>query len=101
MNHAVFCVTPRARCNLVGADAVLAVGDHPHGRQPLVQTERRILEDRPGLERELPLRVLGLALPALARLVEVDAVAAAGRARDAVRPAASDQIFQAVVGVAK
>ncbi len=78
------------------ADAVLAVGDHPHARKPLIQPKRGIFKDGPGLERELPLRVLRLANPTHAGLVEVDAFAAASGAGDAIRPAASHQIVKAV-----
>src|SRR5260370_41280526 len=39
---------------LVGADTVLAVGEHPERGQPLVEANRAILEDRAELDRELP-----------------------------------------------
>ena len=45
----------------VGADPVLAVGDEPDGGEPLVEAERRVLEDRPDLDGVLLLA--GLALP--------------------------------------
>src|SRR5207249_5718842 len=47
------CDTERPR-QLVGADAVLAVGEHPQRGQPLVEPDGAILEDRPELHRELP-----------------------------------------------
>ena len=65
--------------------------------KPLVQAERRVLEDGSGLERELPLGMLRLADPTLTGLVEVDAVAAAGRAGDAIRPAPGHKVGQAVL----
>jgi hypothetical protein len=43
------------------ADPVLAVGDQPHGDEPLVERDRGVLEDRPDLDAELLLA--GLALP--------------------------------------
>jgi len=60
-----------APVNLVGTDAVLAVHQHPDGRKPLVQAERRVLEDSAGLERKLLLRVPFVALPD-SRLFEID-----------------------------
>jgi hypothetical protein len=39
--------------HLIGRDPVLAVDHHPQGGQPLVQAERRVLEDRPDLDGEL------------------------------------------------
>src|SRR5207247_1775629 len=38
---------------LVGTNAVLAVRKQPHSTQPLVQFDRRILEDSANLNREL------------------------------------------------
>ena len=35
MNHADFWVMPRARCNFIGADAVLAADDQPQSGKPL------------------------------------------------------------------
>jgi hypothetical protein len=81
-----------------GRDAILAVGDHPDGREPLVESERRVLKDRPGLQRELPVRVPGLALPTVAGRVEVDGLGPARRAGDAVRPATGHHVLPAVVG---
>ena len=54
--------------NLPRADTILAVGNLPDGRQPLIQAERAILEDGTGLERELPARVSGLTDPAYAKV---------------------------------
>src|SRR5262249_40394584 len=39
--------------NLKRADAVLAVGNHPHSRKPLCKRQRGILEYSPDLHREL------------------------------------------------
>ena len=46
--------------DLVGANAVLAVRHHPHGAEPFIQTNRRILEDRTDLNGELLLAVPAL-----------------------------------------
>jgi len=39
--------------NLIGANAVLAVDQHPESAKPLVERERAILENRSDLNREL------------------------------------------------
>src|SRR6266545_1686251 len=43
--RALLC-DPERPAQFVGADPVLAVDDHPDGGEPLVQPERRVLEDR-------------------------------------------------------
>lgn len=40
----------KSAVNLIGTDAILAIGNHPHSHEPLIQTDRRILEDGPGLD---------------------------------------------------
>src|SRR5262249_13199100 len=39
--------------SLVGRDSILAVDEHPERTKPLVQSDRRILKDRPKLYRKL------------------------------------------------
>lgn len=46
--------------NLIRTNTVLAVGDHPDGRQPLVKTERAIFHDRAELDGELLFASLAL-----------------------------------------
>ena len=75
--------------HLVGADAVLGVGQKPHGGQPLLQAERGVLEDRADLHRELAARMLGVALPQPARVEVVDLPASTGRAGHGVDAAPS------------
>jgi len=78
--------TKRPR-HFVGADPVLVVDDHPHGGQPLVQADGRILENGPNLDAELRARVLRPALPTALVGQERDGGTAALRARDiAIRP---------------
>src|SRR5580658_2229893 len=48
-------------CNLVARDAILAVAEHPQRDEPLVETDRTILENRVHLDREL--LAAGIALP--------------------------------------
>src|SRR5271157_6126978 len=45
----------------VRTDSVLTVGQHPHGRKPLLQRKRRVLKDCPDLERELRARMASIA----------------------------------------
>ena len=72
----------------VTADAVLAVSNQPHGDQPLINRQRRVFHDGTDFDRELPLGVLLLALPDMARFSEVDLGAATGGAlHDAIGPA--------------
>lgn len=51
---------------LARRDAVLSKGNEPHGRKPLVQAKRRMLEDGANLDRELFPRVLMPAFPGAA-----------------------------------
>ena len=51
--------------NFVGAYTVLAIHNLPHCTEPLVQAERGILEDRPGLYGKLAFIVMATALPAI------------------------------------
>ena len=85
--------------DFMATDAVPAVGDEPDGWEPLVQTKRGVLEDGPGLQRELSLRVAGLALPPWLRLVEVDLVASADGAGNPLGPASGHHVLQAVLPV--
>jgi anthranilate phosphoribosyltransferase len=86
--------------HLVGADSVLAVGEHPDGGEPFVEAERGILEDRPHLDGKLPVVMQGLALPHAAGGEEPGVVPPAGRADNyASRPADRDHVGQAQVGI--
>lgn len=49
---------PEATGNFATADTLLAIDQHPESSHPLVQAERRILEDRSNLERELLLTLV-------------------------------------------
>src|SRR5207237_4076496 len=79
------------------AIAVLAVRQHPHRTKPLVKSNRRVLENRPDLDAELTLRVTSLALPHTARSHEGYVLRTTPRADNSVRPAARNQVVQAVV----
>lgn len=86
--------------NFETADAVLAVGKQPNGREPLVQTERRVFKDSSKFDGELPFFVFDRAHPNLTLRVVVRVLSATGGAYDnTVRPAPRYQVFQAIVGV--
>src|SRR6266566_201001 len=82
---------------LVGADTVLAVGEHPERGQPLVEPDGAILKDRAKLDRELPPTVT--ALPDAAGLEEARVSRFARGTGRALRPAQRGQKGQAGVGV--
>src|SRR5207302_1762247 len=42
--------------NFVGTDSVLAIDQHPQSREPFVERDWRILENRPEFHGELPAR---------------------------------------------
>lgn len=82
----------------VGRDAVLAVGDEPNSRKPLVEPERGILEDSSDLERELLLAAL--ALPNLAGGDERGVAMPATGADDlAIRPAEIQNEVERPIGI--
>ncbi len=87
MQHEPRRLLSGAECpsEFVRRDAVLGVGDEPDSGEPLVESERRVLEDRAELDREL--LFTALALPESAsRQVGVFNRATAG-ANGPVRPA--------------
>lgn len=59
--------------NLTAANPVLTIDDEPERGQPLIEAERRILKDGAGLQGELGLQVVAIALPR-AGLVQVNDV---------------------------
>ena len=73
----------------VRADAVLGIDERPDRREPLVQADGAILEDRSELHRELPSTVA--ALPDAAGLEEAGISRVTGRTGDAVRPTQRDE----------
>lgn len=89
----------KSAMQFVGADTVLAVGNHPDSDKPLVERERRILKDSPDLRGELPLGMLALALPDAPCGDETDILASACGAFDTVRPAPLNHEADAVVWI--
>lgn len=85
--------------NLPRRNAILAIGNHPHHRQPLLKTKRRVPKHSPGLDAELRLRVPRLALPQAARWHKANVLASARRTGYAALPAPQGQIVDAVIRV--
>src|SRR5205085_11441040 len=81
----------------VRANAVLAIGNHPNGSKPLVQTERRVFKDSSDFDAKLSARVRALALPFILRGKERHVFAATGRTDNAIRPTARGQVVKAVL----
>src|SRR5260370_30582320 len=51
---------PKITGNLVGANTIAAIDQHPQSREPLVQRNRGILEDRSNLDGKLATALLAL-----------------------------------------
>ena len=49
--------------HFVGTDSILAIGDHPHSREPLFERHCGVLEDRSDFQRELRPFVFAIAFP--------------------------------------
>ena len=84
--------------HLVAGDAVLAVGHHPEGDHPFVESDGAVLEDRTYLEGELLLA--GVAVPNLPGLDEgVLFPAAPGAGDNPVRPAKVQSVLEGAIHV--
>ena len=81
------------------ANAILAIGEHPHRTQPLVEADSGILENGSDLDAKLGFRVTRLALPYAALWHKRNLVRSAVRASHAFWPAALNQIVDAVVRI--
>jgi len=71
----------------VTGEAVLAIRQLPHSKQPLIQSDSGVLEDGSDLDGELSLRMASLALPEAPRFQKANLLGPAGRAYNAVLPA--------------
>jgi len=87
--------------NLIRANAVFAIGNHPDGDKPLVEPKRGVLKDRSNLDRKLALCVRALALPLALLRQKRNVLAATSRANDTIRPAANRDVLKAIVSVGK
>src|ERR1035438_6334839 len=80
---------------------VAVAGNQPHGREPFVQAEGRILHDGSGLQRELSPRMAVGALPAVVLRLERDLRSTASRAEHAIGPAPGNHVVPAISRTAK
>lgn len=94
-----FLCDTESAVNFPRANTILAVGNHPDRGKPLVQTERAILKNGSDLDGELPPRMLHLAFPNSASRNESHIGASASRTRDAIGPAALNDVVKAVVRI--
>jgi hypothetical protein len=85
--------------DFVGANAVLVVGNHPNGSQPLIEANGAVLKDRTDLHGELASGVLGLALPNPTGGDKPDIRTSAGGAYNAVWPTQIDHEVKANIGI--
>jgi hypothetical protein len=86
--------------DLAGANAVLAIAEHPESTHPLIETQRRILEDSADLKRELLLA--SLAEPHTPSGDEGMLLRPAPRAGNyTVRPAKVKRVLEATVRIAE
>jgi hypothetical protein len=85
--------------DLVTANAVFAVHDHPHSREPLVEAQGAILENGSNLDRELTALVCALTLPLPLLRQKCHVCAATGWADNAVGPSAGHKIVKAILRI--
>lgn len=85
--------------DLVTANTVFAVCDHPYSREPLIQTERRILEDGPDFNGELPTLVRALTLPLVLLLKKRYVFAPASRTDNTIGPTARNKVAEAILRI--
>ena len=100
MNHAVFCVTPSARCNSQDEIPFLSLIIIQTAGSHFSSGIGRILKDRSHLRGELALGMYALALPAPLVGEEFGVCPAASRTgNDAIREGQRNHVREAVVGV--
>src|SRR5439155_1629402 len=86
--------------DLVRANTVSAIGDHPHDNKPLLQRNRRVLKNGSDLRGELAFCVSALALPLTLVMQKHDSLATAGWAgHDAIRPVQYGHVGQRVIRI--
>ncbi len=85
--------------HFVGTDSILAVGEHPSRREPLIEADGRILKDGSHLDGELPLGMVSGTLPDTPRGAERDALRAANRADNPFGPASCHKVVEAVIWI--
>jgi hypothetical protein len=87
-------------CDLVAADTVFAVSDHPSCHHPFVERDGGIFHHSADLDGELALCMMLGASPSATLLAKFYSLTATGWAYDlAVRPTADSEIVDAIVRV--
>ena len=102
MEHEPSGLLSDAECamDLPRASSILAVCQHPHGSEPLVKADGRVLENGSDFDRELALCVSSLALPHAARWHKGNFMRSACRAHNTIfAPATIREVINAVVGI--
>ncbi|HUL35370.1 MAG TPA: hypothetical protein VL128_15905, partial [Candidatus Eisenbacteria bacterium] len=101
MEHEPCGLLSDAKCaaNLVRANAILAVCNHPNCDEPFVERKSGILKDSSHFAGELFASVFAFAFPHPASRDESHIITATSRAFDAIRPAPRHDEVEAVVGV--
>jgi len=85
--------------NLIGTDAIFAIGNHPNSDKPLVQLDRRILKDSPDLDGELFAGMLAFALPHPTGRDKAHVIPSTSGAFDPIGPSALDHELEAIVRI--
>ncbi len=91
----------KATCEFAGRNAILAIGDDPHGRKPLLKSKGGILKDGSDLRGELTFSVSTLALPLLLVRKPRYIAPSAGGTGDAIRPNFLNHVGDALIGIGK
>jgi len=81
--------------------SVLAVSHKPNDRQPLIQSERRVLKNRPGLKAELTFRMVTSTLPPPRLRIVLNLGTAASRTEYSRRPALRNHVSNPVIRIGK
>ncbi len=89
----------KSAAHFIRANPVLAVGEHPSRREPLVEADGRILKDGSHLDGELPLGVMSGTLPDAAGSTERDVLGAASGAGNTLGPAPRHKVIEAVIWI--
>jgi hypothetical protein len=91
----------KCAANLIGANAVLAVRNHPHSDKPLVERQSGVLKNSSNLDGELFTSVLLFAFPHPASRDEANIFPTTSGAFNAIRPAPRHDEIEAIVRVGK
>jgi hypothetical protein len=94
-----FLSDSKSASHFVGTDAVLAVRNHPHSDEPLVERQGGVLKDSADFGGELFASVILFAFPHPASGDKANVIPATSGAGNAIGPAALDHELEAIVRV--